>query len=190
MPEFSCIGRGGLFLSGLDEAIVVSMGTGTALVHAKASGEIEYLGGTGVGGGTLLGLSKMLLGMENISHIVELAKEGDLHRVDLRIRDITGKNIGVSTELTAANFGKISDLASKADIALGILNMIFETIARVAIFAASSHALSDIVLIGNLASVEPAADTFAKLGATFGVNFIIPERSQFGTVIGAALTPQ
>ncbi len=58
VPEFRCIGLGGLYLSGLDEVIVVSMGTGTALVHARRDGEIEYLGGTGVGGGTLVGLSK------------------------------------------------------------------------------------------------------------------------------------
>ena len=52
--EFGSVAKGGMYLSGLDEAIVVSMGTGTALVHAKADGSFEYLGGTGVGGGTLL----------------------------------------------------------------------------------------------------------------------------------------
>ena len=53
VEEFVSIGRGGLFLSGLDEAIVVSMGTGTALVHAKSDGTATYLGGTGVGGGIM-----------------------------------------------------------------------------------------------------------------------------------------
>ena len=33
VPEFSCIGLGGLFLSKLKKAIVVSMGTGTAIVY-------------------------------------------------------------------------------------------------------------------------------------------------------------
>ena len=33
--EFECIGRGGIYLSGLSNAIVVSMGTGTAIIHAK-----------------------------------------------------------------------------------------------------------------------------------------------------------
>ncbi len=60
VPEFTCIGKGGLYLSGLSDALVVSMGTGTAIVHASGSGTIEYLGGTGVGGGTLLGLSKLI----------------------------------------------------------------------------------------------------------------------------------
>ena len=59
VPEFDCIGRGGIYLSGLDRALVVSMGTGTAIVHAAADGRMEYLGGTGVGGGTFVGLSKL-----------------------------------------------------------------------------------------------------------------------------------
>ena len=61
VPEFSAAALGGLYLSGLDEAIIVSMGTGTALIHAKkeeSKTNINYLGGTGVGGGTLLGLTK------------------------------------------------------------------------------------------------------------------------------------
>ena len=61
VPEFNGIGMGGLYLSGLSRALVVSMGTGTALVHASSDGKMDYLGGTGVGGGTLLGLSKLML---------------------------------------------------------------------------------------------------------------------------------
>ena len=55
VSEFESVGLGGLYLSGLDEAIVVSMGTGTALIHAKkvdGKTQTAYLGGTGVGGGT------------------------------------------------------------------------------------------------------------------------------------------
>ena len=53
VDEFRAIGRGGLFLSGLEHAIIVSMGTATALVAAKG-GEAEHICGTGIGGGTLL----------------------------------------------------------------------------------------------------------------------------------------
>ena len=78
VPEFESIGLGGLYLSGLDNALCVSMGTGTALVHAKLGGEMRYIGGTGVGGGTLMGLSRLLLNAEEIEHITEMAREGDL----------------------------------------------------------------------------------------------------------------
>ena len=105
--EFECIGIGGLHLSGLNEAIVVSMGTGTALNYAcrnsDGSLQIRYLGGTGVGGGTLMGLSKKLLGLDDINSIVSLAESGNLDRVDLRIKDMTQKDIlpGISSSLTA-----------------------------------------------------------------------------------------
>ncbi len=188
-PEFTCIGKGGLYLSGLDNAIVVSMGTGTAIVHASGENNIEYLGGTGVGGGTLMGLSKLLLGMDTTKHIVELASGGDISKIDLRVRDMTNKDIlpGVSVDITASNFGKVSDLASKNDIALAIINMVFETIGMCSIFAARSYNTKDIVLTGNLTTIPQSIEIFNNLNSLFDINFIIPKRAQFGTVIGAAL---
>ncbi len=192
--EFDSIGIGGLFLSDLKEAIVVSMGTGTAIVHAKMTSggiETEYLGGTGVGGGTIVGLSRKMLGVDTIEHIEQLCDGGDLANVDLRISDISGNGIyeNVNENLTASNFGKLSDLATRHDIALGICNMVSETIAMMSIFAARSFGVRDIVLIGNLTSLTPIRETFVSLAASFGVNFLIPDKASFGTVIGAALLP-
>lgn len=190
VKEFPSIGKGGLFLSGLDEAIVVSMGTGTALVHAKRGYDSEYLGGTGVGGGTLLGLSKKLLGMENIHHIVELAEKGNLSNVDLRVSDITKPDVhpGLAPDLTASNFGKLSDVATSSDLALGIINMIFETVTMLSVFAARSYNIKNVVLTGNLTNLPQAKKIFNTMNQMFNVNFIIPNYSSFGTVIGAALS--
>lgn len=190
VPEFECVGRGGLYLSGLNETIVVSLGTGTALVHAKRDNEITYLGGTGVGGGTLMGLSKQILNMDDIEHIVELAKNGDLNNIDLRIKDISNKSDfgGLPDIMTAANFGKISDIATREDMALGIINMVFEVAGMIAIFASRNHKIKDIVLTGNLTRVPQSKEVFQTLNSMFGVNFIIPENAQFSTVIGAALS--
>lgn len=188
-PEFDCIGKGGLWLSGLDEAIIVSMGTGTAMVYSNRGEDPVYLGGTGIGGGTLHGLSHMLFGIESVEHLFTLAEGGDISHIDLRISDITSKDIlpEMPGNMTAANFGKIDDLATKSDKALGIINMVFETIAMCAIFASRAHASNNIVLTGNLTCAPMAKDFFASLSKMFNVNFIIPERSSFATVIGAAL---
>jgi len=192
VSEFQCVGLGGLYLSGLDEAIVVSMGTGTALIHATKKGsdtQTEYLGGTGVGGGTLLGLSRKMLGVDTIDHLEQLAEQGDLHNVDLRIGDISGDhNFQISEEITASNFGKLSDLANKHDIALGISNMVAETIAMLSVFAARNFKVKDVVLTGNLTQLPSITRVFEGLEATFGVRFLIPEQAQFATVIGAALS--
>lgn len=189
VSEFESIGRGGLYISGLEEAIIVSMGTGTALVHAKKGERMTYLGGTGVGGGTLVGLSRLLLGMNNVEHIEQLAEQGDISKVDLKIGDLSdsGRFNDISADLTASNFGKVSDLAGKEDIAAGIVNTVFETIAMMAIFAARGHGVKDIVLTGNMTTINTCRKVFFEMSRLFGVNFIIPEHSQFATVIGAAL---
>lgn len=191
VSEFECVGRGGLYLSGLDEAIVVSMGTGTALIHAKhENGETvtKYLGGTGVGGGTLLGLSRKMLGVDTIEHLEQLAEDGNLENVDLRIKDISNDDsFQISANLTASNFGKLSDIADNNDIALGIANMVAETIAMLSVFAARSFGVKTVVLTGNLTTIGPIARVFEGLEKNFNVKFIIPENAQFATVIGAAL---
>lgn len=191
VSEFASVGLGGLYLSGLNEAIVVSMGTGTALIHAKkekGSATIKYLGGTGVGGGTLVGLSKKLVGVDTIEHIEQLCASGNLANVDLRIKDISADNsFQINEDITASNFGNISDLATSSDIALGIANMVAETIAMLSVFAARSYNIKNVVLTGNLTTLSSVTRAFEGLEEKFGVNFIIPEMAQFATVIGASL---
>lgn len=186
--EFACVGKGGLYLSGYDKAIIVSMGTGTSIVHAEKGVGVEYMGGTGVGGGTVMGLSKKLLGISDINSLIDVASEGDIENIDLRIRDITKKDIGLASYMTAANFGKVSDMATKGDLALGIINMVFESVGMLAVFAARSKGIRDIVLTGNLTRL-PQAPSVAEIFCTmFDMNFIIPKNAEFATVIGAALS--
>ena len=192
VPEFQSIGLGGLYLSGLDKALCVSMGTGTALVNATAGKEMVYLGGTGVGGGTLMGLSRLMLQAEEIEHISAMAESGNLSNIDLRISDMTksGTLGELARDLTAANFGNVSDLASREDIASGLLNMVFETVGMISIFGARSCGVKNIVLTGNLTELDYCKKKFTNfvgLNEKEGLRFIIPPRSAFATVIGTAL---
>lgn len=188
VAEFDCIGLGGQYLADLDEAIVVSMGTGTALVHVKGD-KMEYLGGTGVGGGTLFGLSETILDIRDMDILETLAEKGNLSKVDLRISDISQKNLSPTLNLdtTASNFGKLSDLATREDLALGIINLVFETIGMMSVFAARSFRINNVVLTGKLSSMKRSRVTFNTLGKMFRMNFIFPENARYGTVIGAAL---
>ena len=193
VPEFKSIGLGGLYLSGLDKALCVSMGTGTALVNANSNGNMIYLGGTGVGGGTLMGLSKLLLQAEDIDHISAMADGGDLANIDLRISDITKDDTlsELARDLTAANFGNVSDLATREDISAGLLNMVFETVGMISIFGARSCGVKNIVLTGNLTELDFCKRKFADfvgLNASEGLKFIIPPSARFATVIGTALS--
>lgn len=187
VEEFLAIGLGGLFMTDLNRAIIVSMGTGTAYVMAEKD-HAYHLGGSGVGGGTLLGLSNRMLNIRNFSDIIEMAKGGDLKKVDLSIADISHEEVvGLTQETTASNFGKIVDLASNADVALGIINLVFQTIGMLAIFASRNAKVKDIVLTGNLTNVPQARGIFDMLTELFGIPFHIPQHAEFATAVGAAI---
>lgn len=187
IEEFNAIGAGGLFLSKLDKAVIVSMGTGTAFVAAEGN-TARHLGGTGVGGGTLLGLSNRILNVRSFDDLVEMAKGGDLNNVDLSIQDISNTTMkNLPQHITASNFGKTSDLASQSDLALGIVNLVFQTIGVMAMFASRKEGTDNVVLTGNLTHVPQARGIFDIMAKLYNINFIIPEHSEYATATGAAL---
>lgn len=187
VAEFSSTGLGGLYLSGRESGIVCSIGTGTAFVHADQNRAV-HLGGTGVGGGTLQGLADKLINVRKFKNIIEIAKEGDLANIDLRIGDIS-QHIGSSLDLTmtASNFGNVSDMATKSDLALGIINMVAETIAMMAVFIVRDREDKSVVLTGTLMTQELLRNTFMNLCSVLDVDFIIPENADYATAVGASL---
>jgi len=188
IEEFKALGYGGLFLSKLKKAIIVSMGTGTAFVKAN-EGCIQHLGGTGVGGGTILGLSKAMANLTTFENIIEAARTGSPDRVDLSIGDISRAEIGnLPSTITASNFGKMTDQADKNDITRAILTMVFQVVGMLAIFAARAQKYTDIVLTGKLVQVHQAQKTFTELGKLYNVKFHVPPHAEYCTAIGAAIS--
>lgn len=187
--EFEAIGLGGLELSGLDEALVVSLGTGTAFVEASRTGGSRHIGGSGVGGGTIVGLSGLLAQASSFDTVLQLAGRGDLHKVDLTIGDISAKDVGnMNKDVTAANFGRTADGATPEDLVDGVLNMVFQTIGMLAVFACRNSPVKNVVLTGALTLLPGARTTFDALEALHPVRFIVPEDALFATAIGAALS--
>lgn len=188
VDEFRAIGLGGKLLAGVERAIIVSMGTGTAFVRVDGD-KIEHIGGTGVGGGTLIGLCDKMAGVRSVAHIVELAEQGTLANVDLTVGDISHAPIASMTaETTASNFGKLSDIATAGDMALGALNLVFQTIGMLAVFSTRQDDISSVVLTGNLAKVPFARKIFSDFESLYPIKFTIPENADFATAIGAAIS--
>ena len=188
VDEFKAIGLGGLALSGKEEGLIVSMGTGTAFVRAGKDG-IRHIGGSGVGGGTVVGLCSKLSGATSFKTVVEKAAQGTLNHVDLNIGDISKGVISTLTpDTTASNFGKMTDSATQEDLALGVLNMVFQTIGMMAVFACRNDHVKDVVLTGTLTLVPCAKKVFNALYKMHGINFIIPQNAIYATATGAALS--
>jgi type II pantothenate kinase len=187
VDEFDSIGTAGAYLTGLREAIVVSMGTGTALVHVKGD-TISHWGGSGVGGGTMVGLADQLLNINTIKTLMDKASKGRLEMVDLTVGDIAGGAlIDLPETATASNFGKVSDEATDSDIAIAIINLVAQTIALMGISAARAEGISDIVLTGKLAILPLIRRVMDGVSQLYKMNFLVPEYAEFGTAVGAAI---
>ena len=145
--------------------------------------------GTGVGGGTLLGLGSKLLDVRNYESIVEMALKGDLDKVDLYVGELSKTEDGyMPSKVTAANFGKVTDFSTKEDIAAGLVNMVFQTVGMMSVFAAQTVGLKDIVLIGNLSKFPNIRELCKQVEDLHDVHFHVPEFSEYATAYGAALS--
>ncbi len=185
--EFVADGLGAKHEVDIDRMIVVSMGTGTSLVLCDGN-DISRIGGLALGGGTLVGLSRIMLKTGNIGQILELARHGDLSNIDVRIGDISPHAVtNLPLDATASLFGNATADARPEDIALGIIWTVLQTIGSATVLASLGSGINDFVLIGNLSMLPQCYRLFPILEKLYNVHFHIPAHSEFSTAIGAAL---
>jgi type II pantothenate kinase len=195
--ELEAIGRGGQAIAApADEAqpiLVVSAGSGTAMIKAQGR-SYSHFTGTAVGGGTMLGLSQLLIGTVNPQEIDQLAQSGNSNGVDLSLADvITGPIGSLPAEATAVNFGRMARSTatpSRADLAAGIITLVGQTIALIAINAARALPASQIVITGHLTDMATIRRMLAAVGGFYGQTFQMPAEAGYATALGALLTVQ
>ena len=188
VEEFPSVGVGGLALSRKERAVVVSMGTGTSLLWAEKGGEIRHIIGSGIGGGTLGGLCRKLVGMERFGQIKKLAESGNLDHVDLTMKDITVHSAPtLDPDMTAANFGDLAEDATPADLAAGVVNLVLQAIGTMTVLACQCCDSKTVVLTGSMTTLPQAVTNFQLFEKLYGIHYIIPENATFATAIGAGL---
>jgi type II pantothenate kinase len=194
--ELVAIGRGGQALATgngqlPEEAIlVVSAGSGTAMVAARGD-QYTHVTGTGVGGGTLLGLGRLLLATLDPVQIDQWAKMGDPNGADLALRDLVSGPIGrLPADATAVNFGRLARtdaVPSREDLAAALVNMIGQVIATLATNAARAADVQRGVVTGHMTDMESMRVTMARVGEFFGFPLETCSEAGYATVIGALL---
>lgn len=183
--EIIAIGRGGSLLAQKKKCLVASLGTGTCIVYVNGAA-VSHCCGTGVGGGTVQGLSKLLTGVENIHELQKQALRGSLKNMDLTVGDIIGGGIGiVPSTATASHFGKAQS-GNPEDKILATLNLVAQSIAMLIIMAAQHMRIETIVLTGKVATMPLVQEQMRKTFAVYNKTFIIPEHAGVATAVGAA----
>lgn len=197
VSEIEAIGIGGMYLSKMNNIIITNIGTGTVIIEASVledgSKKINHYGGSGVGGGTILGLAKKLLQKSEFPDIMELAKTGKLNNVDLLLGDITDTSISfLNPDNTASNFAKMLDSATPSDIAIAIINLVYQVIGMLAVFAARGSAYAKdtkrVVVTGNGSKNPIGQKILTDISNMYGIEFIYPEYPEYTTAIGAGLS--
>ncbi|WP_087972345.1 type II pantothenate kinase [Oceanobacillus rekensis] len=157
IDEFQALVEGTRYLLDLEkhspsaEYIVVNVGTGTSIFHVTPT-SFERLSGSGVGGGTLMGLGSLITGEKDFLKLLELAAKGNHNNSDLLVKDIYAPDDApIFGELTASNFGKANynENANAADHMAALMQLIGETLILLAGQAALAKNVKKIIFIGS-----------------------------------------
>ncbi len=190
--ELQAIGRGGQAASGLanrrKRILVVSAGSGTAVVSAL-NARYRHVTGTAVGGGTLLGLGRLLVQTVNPVEIDQLALEGNANGVDLSLADVVTGPIGtLPASATAVNFGRLARMettASRADLAAALVTLVGQVIGLLAIAAAKAIQCEHIVIIGHMTDMTSTRRVLNLVSQYYNTPLSLPEQGGYYTALGA-----
>jgi type II pantothenate kinase len=183
-------GNGGL---PADRYLLVSVGTGTSVMLADGM-SVQRIGGTALGGGTLVGLGSLLLGTRRFAELVELAEKGDRRRVDLLVSDIYRPGeIALSGDLTAASFGKALGggdqvAPARADVAHALMGLVAENVALICAGLRAALQVRTVVFGGStLRGNRPLVEILGQITGFTGTRPIFLPDGEFAGALGALL---
>ncbi len=186
--ELAAIAYGGYYFYPFDKRfLVVSIGTGTAMVSFKYN-EYRHIGGTGIGGGTLLGFTRFLFDGADVNLLFEFAQKGQNSKIDITVGDIVGSGIGiVPSDATASHLGNLKSNSSKESISFGIVNMVATEIANLAVITARAELVDKIIFIGTPLENRIFSDILIRRISMLEkpITPVVPLNPSFGTAIGA-----
>jgi type II pantothenate kinase len=191
--ELQAIGCGGQAIIDLTEQkakplLVVSAGSGTAIVAARGD-HYQHVTGTGVGGGTMLGLARLLLQTVEPAEIDALAQQGNSNGVDLSLTDVVTGPIGsLPADATAVNFGRLARQAltpSREDLAAALMTLVGQVISLLAINAARAQQIEQIVITGHMTDMASIRRVIGLVGQYYATSIDLPNDAGYATALGA-----
>jgi type II pantothenate kinase len=150
-------------------------------------GHVTRVGGTALGGGTMLGLGRLLLGADSFSALAALAVQGDRRRVDLLVGDVyRGTAPTIAADLTASSFAKLAS-TRPADVAHALMGLVGENVALICGGLARGAGVEAIVYCGSTLAGNPALRAILEeITTRFGHRPLFLARGAFCGAVGAA----
>jgi type II pantothenate kinase len=199
VTEFAAWGSGMAELLGAQLAppapryLLASVGTGTSVLLVDGH-SVSRIGGTALGGGTVVGLGACLVGSTDFAEIAALAARGSRREVDLLVSDIyRAGEIALAGDLTASSFAKLArrepgSAPRREDLAAAIMGLVAENVALICGGLAAAAQVSRILYAGSTLRENPALrDGIALVTGALGRTPVFPARGEFAGAVGALL---
>lgn len=196
IDEFQALTAGTRFLLKKEKEILsepfilVSIGTGTSIFYVEEN-HSERLLGSGIGGGTFMGLGNIITGGSSFQELTESAANGNHKNSDLLIKDIYAPDEPpLDGELTASNFGKaaLNTQASTEDHLAAVINLIGETLILLAGHAASTKQVKKCVFVGStLNGNAPLKQRLSNFQQMFPYTPLFLDKGAFAGAIGTLM---
>jgi type II pantothenate kinase len=159
------------------------------------AGRVVRIGGTALGGGTLLGLGRRLAGCTDFAELCRLAERGDRWRVDLSVADVYagGQTPPLAAELTASAFARLGREAGARpeDLAAALVWMVGENVALIAGGLAGAAGVDHIVVGGGTLHGNPLLhEAIADIAGRFGRHCTFLDDGAYGAALGALLAAE
>jgi type II pantothenate kinase len=173
--------------------LLVSLGTGTSVLLVDRD-RVERVGGSALGGGTILGLGRALTGRAGFDELVALASQGDRRRIDLLVSDVYPEGLAqIPGAASAAFFGKLAGEAGSGDLdprdlAGALFALVGESVALLCNALAGQAGVSRIVFGGStLRGNATLSQLLVAFTAAFGREPIVLANGEYSGAIGALL---
>jgi type II pantothenate kinase len=177
-----------------DTYLLVSLGTGTSVMLVDHQ-EVRRLGGTALGGGTILGLGAALLQESSFADTCALAAQGSRDSVDLLVRDIySDPDRPLKGDLTAASFGRMgrqdTSPPPREDLAAAIMRLVGENVTLIAGGHARHLGLDRLVFGGSTLRNNPSLEAvLTEVSALLGLKAYFLTNGEFAGALGALASP-
>jgi len=175
--------------------LLCNIGTGVSIVRVNSATDFKRVSGTALGGGTFLGLCRLLTEAQTFDDALELSARGDSSKVNMTVGDIYGgrdlNQFGLSAGLTASFFAKnLMNMEANPrtgmqdeDIAEALGKMIAQNITQITHLNARLHGINRVFFTGNfLRHNDTAARTIVEQmnrWATLDTSEQIPVQAMF-----------
>ncbi len=144
--------------------LLVNVGSGVSMIKIDGPGEFIRVQGSPIGGGTVLGLGKILFNAESFEEIMDLSMKGDSNKVDLSVGDLLGRVFSqdeddeseqiwnfntVASSLAKLKTGNLDIAQHRADLAQSVVRMVSYNIGYIAYLVARLYSINRIYFSGK-----------------------------------------